>query len=207
MQEVFEIWKDVPGYEWFYQASNKGNARSVDRYIECRGTMRMQNGKMLKPHIGKFGYKQVILYNKKPKLFKVHRLVAKLFLPNPNNYPCVNHKDENPSNNKVDNLEWCTYSYNLSYGSKTSRELNTKRIQNCKNAPKKVVQKDLYNNVIREFSSANEASRILNIPNSSIIDCCNQKVRRDSKGYLYTIKSAGGYKFSWSNSNENTDIK
>ena len=78
MQEVFEIWKDVPGYEGFYQASNKGNVRSVDRYIECRGTMRMQKGKMLKPHIGKFGYKQVILYNKKPKLFKVHRLVAML---------------------------------------------------------------------------------------------------------------------------------
>ena len=190
-----EEFRDLDNY---YAVSNEGRIKSK------------RTEKILNPHSDSKhkGYKYITLnYNGVKKTYQVHRLVAKLFLPNPNNYPCVNHKDENPSNNKVDNLEWCTYSYNLSYGSKTSRELNTKRIQNCKNAPKKIVQKDLYNNVIREFSSANEASRILNIPNSSIIDCCNQKVRRDSKGYLYTIKSAGGYKFSWSNSNENTDIK
>ena len=63
----------------------------------------------------------------------------------------------------------------------------------------RVVQKDLYDNVIREFSSANEASRILNIHNSHIVDCCNQKVRKDSDGHLYTVKSAGGFKFSWVN--------
>lgn len=56
---------------------------------------------------------------------------------------------------------------------------------------------DLYGNVIKEFSSANEASRILNIHNSHIADCCNQRVRKDSKGYLYTAKTAGRFKFSW----------
>lgn len=185
-----EEFRDLDNY---YAVSNEGRVKSK------------RTEKILKPHSDskKKGYRYITLnYNGSKKSYQVHRLVAKLFLPNPNNYPCVNHKDENPSNNRVDNLEWCTYSYNLSYGSKISRELHTKRVQNCKNAPKRVIQKDLYNNTIREFSSANEAGRILNIPGSHIIDCCNQKVRRDSKGYLYTTRSAGGYKFSWSDSNE-----
>ena len=189
-----EEFRDLDDY---YSVSNEGRVKSK------------RTEKILKPHSDSKnkGYKYITLnYNGRKKSYQVHRLVAKLFIPNPNNYPCVNHKDENPSNNRVDNLEWCTYSYNLSYGSKSSRELHTKRIKNCKNAPKRVIQKDLYNNVIREFSSANEAGRILNIPGSHIIDCCNQKVRRDSKGYLYTTRSAGGYKFSWSDLNKKVQV-
>ena len=64
MQEVFEIWKDIEGYEGCYQVSNKGNVRSVDRYIECRGSLRMQKGKVLKPYVNKYGYRQVILNGK-----------------------------------------------------------------------------------------------------------------------------------------------
>lgn len=182
-----EEFRDLDNY---YSISNEGRVKSK------------RSGKILKTHSDSKnkGYEYITLnYNGVKKTYQVHRLVAKLFLPNPNNYPCVNHKDENPNNNRVENLEWCTHSYNLSYGSKTSRELYTKRTKNSLNAPKRVVQKDLYDNVIREFSSANEASRILNIHNSHIVDCCNQKVRKDSDGHLYTVKSAGGFKFSWAN--------
>lgn len=66
-----------------------------------------------------------VTHNKKRKNFLVHRIVAQLFLDNPNNYPIVNHKDENPLNNRCDNLEWCTFSYNNSYGTKGSRYIST----------------------------------------------------------------------------------
>lgn len=69
------------------------------------------------------GYSIVKLsINNKAKEMKVHRLVANAFIPNPNNFPCVNHKDENKSNNNIDNLEWCTYEYNNSYGTRIERQ-------------------------------------------------------------------------------------
>ena len=97
-----EIWKNIPEYVGIYEISNLGNIRSV-----------YNNNKPLKLSIGKNKYVTVSLYkNKIGKTFNVHRLVAQVFIPNPNNLPCVNHKDENRSNNCVDNLEWCTYLYN-----------------------------------------------------------------------------------------------
>lgn len=180
-----EEFRDLDNY---YSVSNEGRVKSK------------RSGKILKTHPdskGK-GYKYITLnYDGIKRTYQVHRLVAKLFLPNPCNYPCVNHKDENPNNNDVKNLEWCTYSYNLSYGSKTSRELHTKRMNNSPNAPKGVIQMDLNGNIIREFFSANEAGRVLGIHSTHIIDCCNQKVKKDSKGYMYITRSAGGFKFSW----------
>ena len=99
-----EIWKDINGFEGKYQVSNLGNVRSF-----CRGDhlLRLNGGKK---------YIQVILCNN-GKIYGrlVHRLVAEAFIPNPNNLPCVNHKDENPKNNCADNLEWCTYKYNNEY--------------------------------------------------------------------------------------------
>lgn len=180
-----EEFRDLDDY---YSVSNTGNVRSK------------RSGKLLKSHLDskKKGYKYITLnYNGVKRSHQIHRLVAKLFLPNPHNYPCVNHKDENPSNNAVQNLEWCSYSYNLSYGTKVERELSTKIAVKSNNAPKKVLQKDLQGNIIREFSSANEAGRLLGIKNVHIRNCCNQKVCKDSKGYSYIVKTAGGFKFSW----------
>ena len=102
-----EIWENIEGYEGQYQISNYGRVKSF------------KNGKeqIIKGNINQKGYCIVDLYkNKEKKHFQVHRLVAKAFIPNPNNYPIVNHKDENPSNNRVDNLEWCTPKYNSNYG-------------------------------------------------------------------------------------------
>lgn len=110
-----EIWKDIKGYEGLYQVSNKGRVKSLNyRRIGKEG--------ILKGRPDKDGYLRIGLYkNKKQKPFYIHRLVAIAFLPNPNNLPQVNHKDENKENNHVENLEWCTSEYNNNYGSRNER--------------------------------------------------------------------------------------
>ena len=100
-----EIWKDCKGYEGLYQISNLGRVWSIG------------SQKYLKGSIDKDGYMCVYLTakNGKTKMEKIHRLVALVFLDNPNNYTQVNHKDKNKQNNCVDNLEWCTAKYNNTY--------------------------------------------------------------------------------------------
>lgn len=110
-----QIWREIPGYEGLYQVSNTGRVRSLN-YNGTRKT------KVLKQITDKLGYKRVNLFkNNKKKNYLVHRLVALAFIPNPNNYPIINHKDENPSNNYYKNLEWCTYEYNNNYGTKKQK--------------------------------------------------------------------------------------
>ena len=185
-----EEFKDLDA---FYAVSNKGNVLSK------------RSNKILKTHLDskKVGYKYITLnYKGIKKTYQIHRLVASLFISNPNNLPCVNHKDENPSNNNVENLEWCTYSYNLKYGSKIKRELDTKIKNKTSNAPKEVIQFDLTGNIINVFKSANEASKILNIPNTHIIDCCNKTVKyykKNNKRHSYVTRTVKGFKFSWKN--------
>ena len=105
-----EIWKDINGYEGIYQVSNLGNVRSFKYSIE---------GKLLKRGLDKDGYYQYILCkNGKKKSVREHKLVAEAFIPNPSNYICVNHRDENKTNNNVKNLEWCSVAYNNSYGNR-----------------------------------------------------------------------------------------
>ena len=105
-----EIWKDVVGYEGIYKVSNFGNVYSI------------KNKKRLKPYKNSCNYKRVNLWlNGRGENAVIHRLVAKAFIPNPLNLPQVNHKDENKANNYVDNLEWCTASYNCNYGTRIER--------------------------------------------------------------------------------------
>ena len=181
-----EEFRDLDSY---YAVSNLGRVKSKRRNI-ILSTHCDSKGK---------GYEYITLnYNGKKITRQVHRLVATLFLPNPHSYPCVNHKDENPHNNNVENLEWCTYSYNLSYGTKIQREHYTKQQNDICNAPKKVIQKDLDGNTINIFTSAKEAERVLGIAHTHIIDCCKNKLHIDSKkGYKWVTRTAGGYKFSW----------
>jgi len=100
---VKEIWKDIKGYEKLYQVSNLGNIKSL------------KTGKNLYYSKSKRYLRVGLFKDKKRKGFSIHRLVAEAFIPNPNNYPCVNHKDCNGNNNRVDNLEWCTYKQNNDY--------------------------------------------------------------------------------------------
>lgn len=102
------IWKEIPGYEGIYKVSNTGEVYS------------MSQNKIMSPSINKHGYKQVHLYKDGiATTITVHRLVAAAFIPNsnPEKFDIINHKDENKGNNHVDNLEWCDYHYNNTYGS------------------------------------------------------------------------------------------
>lgn len=111
-----EIWKDISGYEGLYQVSNLGNVKRLERI--CNDG-RIVKEKTMKTTIANNNYKMVIFeINSVRKGFLVHRLVAQAFIPNPDNLPQINHKDENKLNNCVDNLEWCSAKYNNNYGSK-----------------------------------------------------------------------------------------
>lgn len=112
-----EIWKDIKGYEGLYQVSNLGRIKSLCGW---NGKEYIAREKILNPYKQKANknyYRSVVkLRNKKEsKDMKVHRLVAETFIPNPNKFPIINHKDGNPLNNCVENLEWCNQAYNTKH--------------------------------------------------------------------------------------------
>lgn len=129
----------------------------------------------LSPFISKQGYYRVSLSNHK-KYF-VHRLVAETFIDNPDNLPQVNHKDENKLNNKVNNLEWCTYSYNNAYGTARIRSVYTKN-------PKRVAQYTIDGYWIATYLSVTIASKITQIGKVNIRSCCDGKMEF-ANGYIW----------------------
>lgn len=149
-----EIWKDIKYYEHYYQVSSLGKLRSLDR-VDCNGNHR--KGKPLKLFCDKDGYLIASLSKAGvAKHYKVHRIVAEAFIPNPNKLPQINHKDENKQNNRVDNLEWCTAQHNINYGGrnmKVSKALSGENAHTCKLTEADVLeirarykQRDKYNN-------------------------------------------------------------
>ena len=169
-----EIWKPIPSYETLYEISNNGVVKSLRTgAVKCSSN----NGK----------YKQVTLTkNGTSKTYKVHRLVAITFIPNPDNLPQINHKDENPSNNNVDNLEWCTAEYNNNYGRHREKLRLTHSLNGAKSVMRAVIQMDKNGNVLNEFASITEASNVTNTSIANISMCC--------KG---NRKTAGGYKWKF----------
>lgn len=162
-----EIWKDIKGYERLYQVSNLGKIKSLKRNKE----------KLLKHGINNKGYQVVNLYkNNKGITKKVHRLVAEAFIPNPNNYPIVNHIDENKQNNNIFNLEWCTNEYNLNYGNAKEH-----RIIASKSKMIPIIQLDMNNNIIAKYDSIREASRKTNINRWDISNCLKRKQKSTKK--------------------------
>ena len=180
-----EIWKDIKGYEGYYQVSNLGRVKSLNYNHTSKE-------KILSPAINKKGYYVVSL----SETTYVHKLVAETFLPNPDNLPCVNHKDENKQNNVVwinedgsidfekTNLEWCTYKYNINYGTSVKRA-SIKKINGKK--AKTVLQYDLEGNLIKEWPSVNEIERTLGFRTGNICSCCNGCYKQ-AYGYIWKYK-------------------
>jgi hypothetical protein len=111
-----EIWKSIPEFEGYYEASTLGRIRSIERVVKSGRGFRTVPSTILKPSLGQWGYEQVSLcMNNKHQTKRVNRLIALTFIPNPNNLPQVNHKDGVKTNNCVDNLEWCDGSYNMKH--------------------------------------------------------------------------------------------
>lgn len=121
-----EIWKPVKDFEDLYSVSNLGRIKSIGIYrynINIGKKEYIKRERILKPHYNRGYFKLYLSRNGKTKLKYVHRLVAEIFIPNPNKYKEVNHKDSDPTNNRVDNLEWCDRRYNIDYMVKHQQEL------------------------------------------------------------------------------------
>ena len=127
-----EIWLPIEGYENLYEVSNLGRVRRLESFVtNTNGVTQKFPGKILKPAANKTGYLTVNLSkNGIVRTCSIHRLVSQAFLPNPNNLPQVNHRDENKQNNSVENLEWCTQKENVNYGTgiKRSSEKRSKQV-------------------------------------------------------------------------------
>ena len=151
-----EIWCPIKGFEGQYQVSDQGRVKSL----------KFGKERILKPIRDKDGYLLVNLCkNGEIKQCLVHRLVAQAFIPNPNNLPQVNHRDEDKTNNSVQNLEWCDQKYNINYGTRTDR------------CSKPVLQFTKSGEFVREWKSTRDVERNLGYFHNNISDCCNGKYK------------------------------
>ena len=176
-----DVWKDVPGYEGLYKISNSGKVKSL-RFNHS------SKEKVLRNRIVGGGYCQVILYkNKNKKAFYVHVLVANSFILNPNNFPEVNHKDGNKTNNHVDNLEWVTSKQNSVHAVKTGLRVVPKGKEHYRS--KKINQYDKLGNFVKTWNSMNEIKRTLGYCTSNIFKCCNGIIK-SSYGYVWKYSEA-----------------
>ena len=179
-----EEWRDVVGYEGRYMVSSLGRMVSLSApYLQGEKTC-IRKPQLIKGRTGTCVYPSVVLSDgeRGRKQILVHRIVASAFIPNPDNLPYINHKDENPNNNSVENLEWCTQSYNCNFGGHNERMAKT--ISDTAYQRKKVVQLSLDNILIAVFDSIALAGRSIGVGPSLISACC--------RGVTTT-----GYGFRW----------
>lgn len=167
-----EIWKPIEGYSGRYEISNLGRVRS---YAQDK-----INGKIKLGNPTAKGYLTILLYdgNGNSKWCPVHRLVASAFIDNPTDLPQVNHKDENKTNNCVDNLEWCTNEYNTKYGTRSERTATANRC--CETTSKKVFSIDENGNK-EFFDSIGEAERQTGNSHSNIVRALKRRTNHCGK--------------------------
>ena len=165
-----EQWRDIEGYEGLYQVSNEGRVKSL-------GNNKSRKEKILEGVKNNCGYLRVGLCKDGNQVTKyVHRLVAEAFIPNPQNLPEVNHKDENPSNNCADNLEFCDKKYNNNYGTRKQRA--AEKLSRC------IDQIDpITGEVVHQWKSVNECGR--NGFNIGHVAACARGERKTHKGYIW----------------------
>ena len=175
-----EVWKPIQGYEGWYEISNFGNVRSVPREViqnHWQGGVSVYKmpGRTLKPGVNPNGYCHIDLHrNGKIQRFSIHRLVAIHFIENPCGYPIVNHIDADPSNNRADNLEWCTQSHNIQH----AYDNGTKEPPH----QKKIYQLTEDGKIIREFKNIAAAHRETGVNN---IGAVLRGLRNQSGGYRW----------------------
>ena len=184
-----EIWKDIPGYEGIYQASNTGKIRSVDRivhFLSHKGNPKTQTvkGKILsqRKSFGRYYSVKLCKPNNDHHTMFVHRLVAMAFIPNPKNLEQVNHKDGNIYNNNVDNLEWVTMSQNVNHAYKSGLNFGLKYELSPHNRP--VLQFDKNGLFVKRWISATEAAETLGCYKQGIYQVCTHK-NKTHFGYIW----------------------
>jgi len=178
-----EQWKKTEGYGGIYEVSTYGRGRTIDRVtVDCNGMKRKIKKRILGLAINALGYPVMGMYvNGHGGGKTVHRLVAKAFIPNPNNLPCINHVDGDKTNNHVSNLEWCDHSYNMKHACDTG-------LVKSPGSVKRRVRQLLNGQVVGTFESVSEAARSISINRSCVSRCCTG-----------SYPSAGGYQWEYLN--------
>ena len=182
-----EIWKTIEDYP-NYMVSNMGRVKRLSTGYYRR------TEKILNPQIQSNGYLHINLSQKgKTKCFLVHRLIAQVFIPNPNNLPQVNHINENKTDNRVENLEWCDRKYNINYGNGISKRVKTNKENgtykkigeiNSKIRSKSILQFSKDNSFIRKWDSIIDVQRELGYDNRQICSCLKNR-QKTAKGFKW----------------------
>ncbi len=177
-----EIWKDVKGYEGIYKVSSLGRIKYLERINS--GGVHVPEG-IKRPQDNGRGYKYVQLKKEGTrKNFYIHRLVADSFLPNLKKLKEVNHKNENKSDNRVENLEWCTHSYNNSYGTKIERTKQHPNYIACTQRNKTKIICIYPDGRLKRFPSLIECAREIEVPVHGISNVLNKR-QKTHYGYRF----------------------
>ncbi len=176
------MWREVDGFEGYYEVSDTGEVRSVDRYVKNTrgrhaGIERFLHGAIMRQTLntcnnGSGGYYVVNLHkNGMSSVIPVHSIIAKAFIPNPDNMPTVNHIDGNKQNNEISNLEWVSYSDNNTH----ALRLGLRSPRGCR-----VSQYSKDGVFLREYKSVSEAARISGVSRGMISHCINGRLKHAS---------------------------